>query len=47
MLTSVAWVLHRTHWKWGVNKEMGGWRVRENFTPSSDGDDDAEESSDE
>ena len=48
MLTSVARVLHRTHKKWRVNKEMKGWRVRENLTPSSssDGDDDEEASSD-
>ena len=46
MLTSVARVLHRTHKKWRINKEMKGWRVRENFTPSSsDGDDDEEEES--
>ena len=46
MLASVARVLHRTHKEWGVNKEMKGWRARENFTPSSfDGDDDEEESS--
>ena len=44
MLASVARVPHRTHKKWGVNKEMKGWRVRENFTPSSfDGDDDEKE----
>ena len=42
MLTSVARVLQRTHKKCGVDKEMKGWRVRENLTPSSD---DEEESS--
>ena len=52
MLTSVARVLQRTHKKRGMNKEMKGWRVRENFTPSSsssssDGDDDEEQSSNE
>ena len=39
MLTSVARVPQRTHKKCGVDKEMKGWRVRENLTPSSsDGD---------
>ena len=32
MLTSVARVLRRTRKKWRVNKEMKGWRVRDNFT---------------
>ena len=27
MLTTVAAVLHKTHRKWGVNKEMNGWRM--------------------
>ena len=35
MLTSVARVLHHTHKKRGINKEMKGRRVRENITPSS------------
>ena len=48
LLTSVARVPRGTHKKWRVNKEMKGWRVRENFThSSSDGDDDEEESSNE
>ena len=48
MLNSVARVLHRTHKKWEVDKEMKGWRVREIFTPSSsNGDDEEEESSNE
>ena len=50
MLTSVARVLQRIHNKRGINKEMQGWRVRENFTPSSsdgDGHDDEEHSSNE
>ena len=48
MLTSVAWVLHRTHKKWRVNKELEGWMVRRDLAPSSsDGDDDEDESSDE
>ena len=49
MLTSVARVLQRTHKKRGINEETKGWRVRENFTPSSssDGDDDEEQSSNE
>ena len=43
MLTSVARVLHSTHRKCGVTKEMGG-----NLAPSSsDGDDDEDEDSDE
>ena len=41
MLISVAKILQRTHKKKGMNKEMNGWRVRENFTlSSSDVDDD-------
>ena len=48
MLTSVARVLQRTYKKWEVNKEMKGWRGRDDFTPSSsDGDDDEEQSSNE
>ena len=48
MLTSVAWVLHRTHKKWIVNKEVEGWMARGDLAPfSSDGDDDEDESSDE
>ena len=49
MLTSVARVLRRTHNKRGINIEMKGWWVRENFThsSSSDGDDDEEQSSNE
>ena len=31
MLTSVARVLHGSHRKWEVNKEMKGWRIRDNF----------------
>ena len=27
MLTSVATILHKTHRKWRVNKEMEGWEV--------------------
>ena len=27
MLSSVATVLHKTHRKWGVNKEMEGWEM--------------------
>ena len=27
MLTSVATVLHKTHRKWGVNREMEGWET--------------------
>ena len=45
MMTSVARVPHSTHRKWGFDKEMKGWRVRENFTTSSsssDGDDEEE-----
>ena len=48
MLTSVAKVLHRTHRKWCVNKEMEGWMTRGSLEPSSsDGDDEDDESSDE
>ena len=49
MWTSVARVLQSTHKKRGINKEMKGWQVKENFTPSSssDGDDDEEQSSNE
>ena len=46
MLTSVARVLHRTHKKWELNKEMEGWMKRGNTAPSSsDGDDDEDEGS--
>ena len=45
MLTSVARVLHRTHKKWRVSKEMEGWMVRKSIQPSSsDGDDEDDES---
>ena len=41
LLTSVAKVLHRTHRKCGVNKEMDGWIKRGSLEPSSShGDDD-------
>ena len=48
MLASVALVLHRTHRKWGVNKEMEGWMTRVSFEllPFAV-DDDSDESSDE
>ena len=47
MLTSVARVLHRTHKKWRVNKEMEGWMARGSVQPSSSGDDEDDESGDE
>ena len=48
MSTSVASVLHRTHKKWGVNKEIEGWLVRGSVEhSSSDGDDEDDESGDE
>ena len=48
MLASVATVLHRTHRKWGVNKEMEGRMKRGSFEPlPSDDDDDSDEISDE
>ena len=45
VLTSVAAVLHKTHRKWGVNKEMEGWEMggRPELLPSVD--DDADENS--
>ena len=48
MLASVATVLHRTHRKWGVNKETEGWMMRGSleFLPCAD-DDDSDEGSDE
>ena len=48
MLTSVAKVLHRTHRKCGVNKEMEGWMMEGSIKHIlSAGDDDSDESSDE
>ena len=47
-MEGIVKVLHHTHKKRGINKEMKGWRVREIFTPSSsDGDDDEEENGNE
>ena len=31
MFASVARVLHGTHRNWGVNKDMKGWKIRDNF----------------
>ena len=47
MLTSVGRILHRTHKKWRVNKEMEGSMIRENISPSASDEDDEDESSDE
>ena len=46
MLASVSTILHRTHRKWGVNKEMEGWMKRGSFGPLPS-DDDSDDSSDE
>ena len=48
MLASVGNVLHKTHRKCGVNKEMEGWMMRGSvgLLPFAD-DDDSDEGSDE
>ena len=47
MLASVATILHKTHRKWGVNKQMEGWMKRGSCGPLPSDDDDSDDSSDE